>query len=169
MFNAVTDDGEVLDQEICEKLFNCSAIVKEPTTWSKTIEQKLKVDVERHVAATISQSLENNNRFFHEERERLEKWADDLILAAERELSDTKAKIKELKRRARLAVSTEEQHEIQKKIKEMERKQRRQRQQIFDIEDEIMEKRDKLIDELEKQLVQKIEKEELFTIRWTIV
>ncbi|WP_096550895.1 SNF2-related protein [Ureibacillus thermosphaericus] len=169
LFNAVTDDGEVLDQEICEKLFNCSAIVKEPTTWSKTIEQKLKVDVERHVAATISQSLENNNRFFHEERERLEKWADDLILAAERELSDTKAKIKELKRRARLAVSTEEQHEIQKKIKEMERKQRRQRQQIFDIEDEIMEKRDKLIDDLEKQLVQKTEKEELFTIRWTVV
>jgi len=92
-----------------------------------------------------------------------------LILSAERDLADTKAKIKELKRQERHATTLSEQHEIQLKIKELEKKQRRQRQQIFDVEDEIMEKRDQLIDELEKRMKQKTEQETLFMIRWKVV
>jgi Helicase conserved C-terminal domain len=169
LFNGITDDGQRLDQEICEKLFQCVGEVKEVNEWSNDKHELLLKDAKRHVEATISQSLENNNKYFQEERERLEKWADDLILAAEKELNDTKAKIKEAKRQARLATSTEEQYEIQNKIKELERQQRRQRQRIFEVEDEIMEKRDQLIDELEKRMVQKTEQEELFTIRWKVV
>ena len=169
LFNGITDDGQRLDQEICEKLFQCVGEVKEVNEWSNDKHELLLKDAKRHVEATISQSLENNNKYFQEERERLEKWADDLILAAEKELHDTKAKIKEAKRQARLATSTEEQYEIQNKIKELERQQRRQRQRIFEVEDEIMEKRDQLIDELEKRMVQKTEQEELFTIRWKVV
>ena len=59
--------------------------------------------------------------------------------------------------------------EIQEKIKQAEKKQRRQRQEIFDVEDEILEKRDDLIDALEKRLNQKTTTEELFTIRWQVV
>jgi len=126
-------------------------------------------EAERHAAATISRSLEENNRHFHEERERLEKWADDLILAAESELKEIKAKIREMKRLSRLATSTEEQHACLVKIRELEKEQRRMRQKIFDLEDEIMEKRDALIDELEKRLVQRTEQETLFMIRWRVI
>ncbi|MCG7344774.1 DEAD/DEAH box helicase [Sporosarcina sp. ACRSL] len=169
LFSGLTDNGRIIDQEICEKLFNCSAQVFELSQWSAGLLETLRQNAERHVAATLNKSLENNNRFFQEERERLEKWADDLIIAAEKDLADTKVRIKELKRKARQANTTEEQHNIQKEIKDMERKQRRQRQQIFDVEDEIAEKRDELIEELEKQLVQKATKEELFTIRWRVI
>lgn len=169
LFNGITDDGKQIDQEIGEKLFQCIGSVKDSYQWSNDKQQQVIKDAIRHVEATISLSLESNNKIFHEERERLEKWADDLILASEKELNDTKAKIKEAKRQARLATSTEEQHNIQKQIKDLERQQRRQRQRIFEIEDEIMEKRDELIDELEKKLVQKTEQEELFTIRWKVV
>ena len=169
LFNAFTDDGEPIDQEVCEKLFNCQAKVYPLKEWPKSVEKRLISEAERHVAATIAKSLEKNNRHFQEERERLEKWADDLILSAERDLADTKAKIKELKRQERHATTLSEQHEIQLKIKELEKKQRRQRQQIFDVEDEIMEKRDQLIDELEKRMKQKTEQETLFMIRWKVV
>ena len=47
--------------------------------------------------------------------------------------------------------------------------QRRQRQDIFKAEDEIMEKRDALIDSLERRLAQRTETESLFTIRWAVV
>jgi len=67
------------------------------------------------------------------------------------------------------AENLEQQREIQEKIKQLERKKRRQRQQIFDIEDEIMEKRDNLINALEKRLEQKTTVDELFTIRWAVV
>ncbi|HCO79990.1 SNF2-related protein [Bacillus sp. (in: firmicutes)] len=169
LFNGITDDNKLLDQEICEKLFQCKGYEIRETLWSNEKEQLLNKDANRHVQATISQSLENNNMFFHEERERLERWADDLILASEKELNDTKARIKEAKRQARLAASTEEQHQIQKEIKTLERQQRKQRQRIFEVEDEIMDKRDDLIDELEKKMVQKTVQEELFTVRWKVI
>ncbi|WP_371068833.1 SNF2-related protein [Sediminibacillus sp. JSM 1682029] len=169
LFNGITDDNQQIDQEICEKLFQCIGKEEYLTNWSNEKHQSLNRDANRHVQATISQSLENNNKYFHEERERLERWADDLILASEKELQDTKAKIKEAKRQARMAISTEEQHQIQKQIKSLERDQRKQRQRIFEVEDEIMDKRDDLIDELEEKMVQKTVQEELFTIRWKII
>jgi len=89
-------------------------------------------------------------------------------LAAEQSLRDTKAKIRSLKRESRLAESLEEQQVLQKAIREAERLQRRQRQEIFDVEDEIMEKRDALIDALEQRLNQKTTEVDLFTIRWRI-
>jgi hypothetical protein len=51
----------------------------------------------------------------------------------------TKAQIKVLRRQARQAVTLEEQHEIQQQIQKLEKQQRRQRQEIFKVEDEIME------------------------------
>ena len=44
----------------------------------------------------------------------------------------------------------------------------RQRQEIFKAEDEIIEKRDQLIDSLERRLAQRAEAETLFTIRWAV-
>ena len=66
-------------------------------------------------------------------------------LAAEQSLHDTKARLKDAKRRARAAATVEEQAAIQDEIKLLERQQRRQRQEIFDVEDEIEVKRDALI------------------------
>ena len=51
---------------------------------------------------------------------------------------------------------------------DLERKKRRQRQRIFDVEDEIMEKRDSLINALERRMQQRTESIPLFTIRWTV-
>jgi uncharacterized protein with NRDE domain len=69
--------------------------------------------------------LEANNRFFHEERERLECWADDMVLGAGKELADTKAQFKTLTRQDRLATTIDEQHALQLEIREVERVQRR--------------------------------------------
>jgi len=117
----------------------------------------------------ISQSLEANNKHFNEAREKLEKWADDLVLAAEKALKDTKEQIKILQRQARLATHLAEQHDIQQKIQKLEKQQRRQRQAIFQVEDSIIEKRDGLIESLERRLTQKTEVEQLFIIEWAVI
>ena len=90
------------------------------------------------------------------------------MLATEEALRDTKAKIILLKREARKAPSLDDQAEIQEQIKSLEKLQRKQRQQIFDVEDEIMEKRDELIDALQEQLKQTSDITHLFTIRWHV-
>src|SRR5690606_12736522 len=138
-----------------EKLFGISGYVAGDIQVPSAVEQRLAAEVERHAAATLSRSLEENNRYFHEAREKLERWADDMVMAAEKALRDTKEQIKVLRRQARQAATLEEQHAVQEKIRRLEQKQRRQRQEIFRIEDEIMEKRDQLIDQLEKKLAQK--------------
>ena len=126
-------------------------------------------EAERHAKATVSRSLEQNSVHFNQAREKLEKWADDMVLSAEKALADTKEQIKALRRQARQAVTLEEQHEIQQQIQKLEKQQRRQRQEIFKAEDEIMEKRDTLIESLERRLAQKTESERLFTIKWAVV
>ncbi len=164
----MTQDGNSLDQETCEKLFRCSGETEAPGSLSEANRQRLEQEAQRHMGAAISRSLEHNNRHFNEARERLEKWADDMILASEKELKDTKQQINALNRQSRLATTMEEQHAYQEKIRELEKKKRRQRQQIFDLEDEIAQKRDDLIAALERRMTQKTTLEPLFTIAWKV-
>ncbi|ANM17193.1 DNA/RNA helicase SNF2-related protein [Rhizobium sp. N541] len=169
LFSGFDDAGATLDQETMEKLFGCLGRAREISAIPAHLEQRLNAEAVQHAKATVSLALEQNSAHFNQAREKLEKWADDIVLAAERALADTKDKIKGLRREARQATTLEQQHAIQEKLQKLERQQRRQRQEIFTVEDEIMEKRDSLIDQLERRLVQRTESETLFTIRWRVV
>ena len=91
-----------------------------------------------------------------------------MVLAAEKALRDTKERIKALEREARQATTLAEQHRIQEEIRRLEKVKRRQRQEIFKVEDDIIDRRDDLIGSLEKRLAQRTETETLFTIRWSV-
>jgi len=168
LFSGFDHDGRSLDQETMEKLFGCLGRVDGGDQIPDTVKQRLAAETDRHAKATVSRSLEQNSVHFNEAREKLEKWADDMVISAEKALTDTKEQIKVLRREARQATTLEEQHKIQEKIQKLERQQRRQRQDIFKAEDEIMEKRDALIESLERRLSQRTETENLFTIRWAV-
>ncbi len=169
LFSGFDDSGASLDQDTMEKLFACSGALDAADPIPATADQRLNAESERHAKATLSRSLELNSAHFNQAREKLEKWADDIVLSAEKALTDTKEQIKALRREARQATTLEEQKEIQDKIQKLERQQRRQRQDIFKAEDDVMEKRDSLIEALERRLAQNTETKPLFTIRWTIV
>lgn len=169
LFSGFEDSDESLDQETCEKLFHCDGVLTDDASPSTTVSDRLTQEANRHAQATIARSLEENSQHFNEAREQLEKWAEDMVIAVEKELVDTKAQIKALNRQARLATTIQEQKELQDKIQKLEKKKRRQRQQIFDVEDEIEEKRDALVVALERRLQQKTSVEPLFTIRWSVV
>jgi len=168
LFSGFDDAGVSLDQETMEKLFGCSGRLQGDIAIPAAVQQRLEAEAERHAKATVSRSLEQNSVHFNHAREKLEKWADDMVLSAEKALADTKEQIKALRRQARQAVTLEEQHEIQQQLQKLEKQQRCQRQDIFKAEDEIMEKRDALIDSLEKRLSQSSECKDLFTIRWAV-
>ena len=168
LFSGFDENGASLDHETMEKLFACEGRVKDGDSFPESSRQRLAAEAERYAKATISRSLEQNSVHFAQARDKLEKWADDMVLSAEKALLDTKEQIKALRRQARQAATLEEQHEIQEKIKKLERQQRRQRQEIFSAEDQIMEKRDALIESLEKRLAQRTETEVIFTIRWGV-
>ncbi|MEX2527034.1 MAG: SNF2-related protein [Gemmatimonadota bacterium] len=172
LFSGFDESGPSIPQETMEKLFFCSARIEEDRDRTgvvpPSVSQRLTAEAEQHARATVSRSLEENSRHFNEARDRLERWADDLVMSAEKALLDTKEQIKVMRRSARQTETLAEQHQIQEKIRRLERQQRRQRQEIFQVEDEIMEKRDALIDSLEQRLAQTTQRETLFTIRWMV-
>ena len=172
LFSGFDEAGVSLDQETMEKLFSCRGRTTHEgdghAPIRASVTRRLNDESDRHAQATVSRSLEQNNRHFNEARERLESWADDMVLSAEKALLDTKAQIKARRRQARQAVTLAEQHEIQETIRKLERRQHRQRREIFKAEDEIIAKRDQLIDVLEARLAQRTATETLFTIRWAV-
>ena len=58
---------------------------------------------------------------------------------------------------------------LQQQVQEESRKQKKQRQEIFIVEDEIAEMRDKMIADIQKRMKQSINKTHLFTINWKLV
>ncbi len=166
IFTGITDDGQLVDGEACKKLFSIGG--EDNGEPSLKVPSVLADNQERQLDAKLSEVFDMNNEFFDTEREKLEKWADDKIFSAELALKDTKTKRNALKKDSRLAATMEEQRDIQLELKQLELKQRKQRRDIFDLEDEVINKRDELIEKLEEQLKQTTEVQNLFTIRWTV-
>ncbi|ELV3433009.1 DEAD/DEAH box helicase family protein [Enterobacter hormaechei] len=172
VFTAKTDSGRIIDGEACKRLFQLAATPVHSENMSaeaNTLPDDLLLLKNRQIDAQLAEVMEHNNALFELERDKLEKWAEDVIYAAEEALHDTKMQIKSLKRDARLAQSIEEQKQNQERLKQLERQQKRQRMEIFDIEDEISDKRDLLISALAERMKQKTEIAELFTIRWKVI
>tara|TARA_E500000318_G_scaffold55118_1_gene51264 strand:+ start:2059 stop:4920 length:2862 start_codon:yes stop_codon:yes gene_type:complete len=167
LFAAKTDDGQDIEPDIIRRLFEMPSrqadgeIGNERARLDSVLAQR-----EQDVIETLKRQ---NAQWFADESQKLEKWAEDKVFAAEKELKDAKVRILELKREARSAGSPEQQHRIQTQIQEQEKSKRRLRQRIFEVEDEIIEERDRMISDLEARLQQDISKQELFAVRWTVV
>jgi hypothetical protein len=169
LFSAMTDQGKSLDQETCEKIMETAASTAPDTVQlpSATV-QRLQAEAKRHADATIAHALETNNLHFTEARDKLDRWAEDMEAAAEQALKNTKEQIKVAQREARQATTLEAQQILQERIAKLERQKRRQQQEIFDVSDEIQDKRESLIDELTRRMAQRVSSESLFTIAWTV-
>jgi hypothetical protein len=169
LFSALTDAGQSLDQETCEKLMATPATLQsnsditpaEPAT-------RLQQEAQRHADATVALALESNNAHFNEGRDKLDRWAEDMVKAAEQALKNTKDQIKVAQREARQATTLAEQLSAQERIAKLERQKTRQRREIYDVEDDIDAKRNQLIDQLTQRMTQQVSKQNLFTIAWTV-
>lgn len=169
LFSAMNDQGKSLDQETCEKLMDTeAATVQDAVEIPTAMVQRLQAEAKRHADATIAHGLETNNQHFTEARDKLDRWAEDMELAAEQALKNTKEQIKVAQREARQATTLAEQQTLQERITKLERQKRRQQQEIFDVSDEIQDKREDLIDELTRRMTQKVNSENLFTIAWSV-
>jgi len=164
---AKTEDGRDIDPDIVRRLFEMPCRQADGEIGhARALLDPILAQREQDVIEALKRQ---NAQWFSEESRKLEKWAEDKVFAAEKELQDAKARILELKREARTAESPEQQHRIQTQIQELEKSKRRLRQRIFEVEDEIIEERDQMIADLEARLQQDISKQELFAVRWAVV
>jgi len=169
IFTAYSDDRKLLDQETCEKFFACRAAVANVIETPPEVQRNLDRFSRDQVQEQLEKSRQLNNTFFIEECDKLDKWADDMVIGVEKELQQNKARLKALNREARITRDTVGQHQLQVQIKNLEYEKRSIRKKLFDVEDEIMLKRDAFIEKLQQRMNNEHKVETLFTIRWSVV
>jgi len=168
LLTGISDNGRVLDEETCFKLFGVSGEVGNVATIPSDISRSLndsRRDIEKRV---LGETIERNQNYFESEMEKLESWADDLKDNLEKELKEIDKEIKATKKEARQTADLDSKVALHKKAKELERKRSEKRRNLFEAQDEIDNKKDTLISNIEVRLEQTIDVQELFTIRWTV-
>ncbi len=168
LFNAVTDDGHVVSQDDCEKLFLNGGSEQPIDDIAKDVCERLQKDVEQHSKAKLKEIDTRNLSFFKAEENRIYQWEHDIIEGIEAEISVVKRTILQTERDARNAESMAAKLELEKKVDELKRKKRRLRNDLEDREEEVSEQRKKMIRELEQRMIKETETNNLFLIRWKV-
>ena len=165
-----TDDGQMLPSDVAERLFSLNAQEGRHAQMNAEMADWLLQDIQQQKGMAKEENCKRNQEFFETEIDKLNLWADDVKIGLEREISDLDAEIKLRKAEARKQTRLEEKIEAQRMVKDLEKRRSEKRRNLFEAQDEVDAKKDKLFDEVEQALRQKKESEEIFfNIRWRIV
>ncbi len=183
---AMDNAGNIHDQEITEKLLSIPA-EEEPLPAASSpfdaapegqldfdaahvpMPSALEQELQRQKTAILSELETRNLSSFTQETEKLDSWADDLKVGLEREIKELDRRIKETRTKSKGAATLAEKLDAQKEQRDFEAQRDRKRRELFQRQDEIQARRDSLIDELEKQLQQKVNTAMLFACEWEVV
>ncbi|HRN21733.1 MAG TPA: SNF2-related protein [Prevotella sp.] len=168
VLTALAEDGTALGQEFAEKLLNIPSECTGKVRVQEEASQKLASLYDNRRAALTVQIEERNKALLDTEIQHIEKWAEDQQLTLENELKDIKAKIKEKKRLLSRSENAQQTLTLEKELNTLTRQQKRKRAEIFNLEDEIEEKRDGMIDKVKAFIQQHITEEELFCVHWAL-
>lgn len=169
LFAGTDDEGNILTEDQCQRLFSLSAKTMPYETPVPNEVQRLLLE-EFQVRGTMIQqeNAKRNHSFFDEEVEKLEKWSEDVRTSIKFEIKELDKEIKTRKTEARKMLRLEEKIKEQRLIKELEKSLAEKRYNQYHSEDEIENRKDHLLDEVEKRLQQQTSETDLFTIRWKI-
>ncbi len=167
VFSGVTDEGEPVDPEACEKLFNLSA-TSQPISGRLPPCERLSQLRAEHTQLLLQGINARNLGYFDEEEGKLETWADDLKLGLEHDLKEIDRGIKEAKKQAKLTQTLQEKLGVQKLVKDLEKQRSRKRRELYEEQDRIDAERERLISEIEAQLELSHSVQEIFTVRWSL-
>jgi len=166
VFAAILDSGQMLDEEVVNRLLTLPGRVDKPVSVPEPSAHKLEIQSLKRQEAIRRTVSERNARFFEAEIEKLEGWADDLKLGLEREIKEIDRQIKEARRAATIALTLEEKLAAQKQIKSLEASRNQRRRTLFDAQDDVDRQRETLIAQVEGKLTQNTALLPLFTVRW---
>lgn len=173
IFSAIDSNGNQIDQELCEKLFDLPAseleLVEDDESGFAYFGNQISEINKQQESAILWGIQERTNEFLDRELERLDKWSKDLKDKLETDLKDLDAEITQLQKEARMVRQIAEKLELNKTIREREKQRSEMRRSLFDAQDEIDRQKEQLFVEVEKKLEQKISRQHLFLIKWEVV
>jgi len=167
----ISDHGTILDLDHCHRLFSLNGEAgtsEDQLNLPPEIKNHLKKSAENIIEQVLLRNSQRNAGFFDEELIKLEKWAEDKKSSLEIELKQLDVEIKTLKAEARKLPRLNEKVKAQRQIKEMEKRRNEMRMNLYQHQDEVDQRKESLISNIEARLKQMTSINELFTVRWTI-
>lgn len=161
---AVTDDGVALDQETAARLLSLPARVVGPVQARApgALEAALVLQEEQ----VHREHSERNAKFYEAEAAKLDGWADDLKVGLERVIKELDRKIAEARTAARMMRTLEEKLAGQRRIAELDAERSQRRRSLFEAQDQVDQRRDALIAEIEAKLVQEAATDQICQVFW---
>ena len=163
-----TDTQDPLDESACRRLFDLSGWVNATPAVPPTVQGLLADATARRQAEFLAALSAKNGHWFDAEVEKLYRWSEDVKSSLETEIKDLDKEIRELRRSSVLAQSLQDKLNLQKEIRELERRRTGKRRDLFNAQDSIDAQREDLIGKVEEKLKQTSSVELLFVIRWRI-
>ena len=164
----ITDTGEIIVNETAQRFFSIQAtegqVIHAPDKIKKSLEEVLFGETQN----VITDNANRNKDFFDTEMDKLDQWAEDMKLSLEKEIKDLDAEIKLCKHEAKKMLYLEAKIKAQRNIKDLEKKRSEKRRHLYEAQDTIENRKDNLLNEIEKRLNQKKKTTELFTIKWNM-
>lgn len=165
----ITDDGETIENEIAQRFFSIQATEGKTLYPAVEIQKTLEDVLYSETQIVISENANRNKDFFDTEMDKLDQWADDMKISLDKEIKDLDAEIKLRKSEAKKMLNLEAKVKAQRAIKDLEKKRSEKRQHLYEAQDTIDDRKENLLDEIERRLKQEINTTELFTIKWIMI
>ena len=166
-FCAITDDEAILDQEQCERL------ILVPSRYHGICDNTIPENIKQRENTILKTALDDFSRenevYFDEEYEKLDRWAEDARNALDIEIKKLEKEIKEAKKQVRKLGTMQEKIDAKRAIKNLEKQRDKKRLDYSETCDQVDKQMDDLLQEMEQQMTPSHNLEEIFTIRWNLI
>lgn len=168
--SAITQSGNVLSKDICERFFSLPASISgSKANTPDTVIDELEGHLKAHQLQVIDEIGQRNANYFEIELEKLDLWGEDRRNSLKITLKDLDQQIKDIKKQARLAPNLPEKLKLEKERKKLESERDTAWREYDGAAKEIEQSKDRLIEQIEQKLEQELTKTNLFLIKWKLM
>jgi superfamily II DNA or RNA helicase len=164
---AVTDEGEVLDAELAERLWELEGEVG--PVHGNPLDVLLQGGLDAQALVRLDALRQHQARLLDEESAKLSRWADDEKHALRLDLDRLDAEIQALQRQVRQVVPLEEKLALRRQERDLDRQRTDKRRALYEAQDRIDAARDRLLDDVERALQGRVERVRVLVVGWRIL
>lgn len=161
------DDGRVLDDRTCERLLLLRSVESSSTPFFQ-YEAALEEQLQAQRVKRLEEAEETNEKYFEEETEKLERWAEDKRIGLDIRIKQLDLEIKEARKAVRQLETLQEKINAKKALKKLERERDNLMLDYHQEKKKIEAEEDRLLEEIEQDLEISVVHEPLFSLRWSL-
>lgn len=151
VLNGILDDGTVLDEDLCEKLFRLDTIEEICNVSKNDLFEKLLKNSALIADKMLRESAEKNSKYLQEQIRAIDKWAEDKIQGTQLSVELMREQRKELQKLVDEADNIQLREELEEKIIRLSKKIKQSWLDLAMAEEEIEEQRLGMIRQLRKE------------------